>query len=259
MNAAETSGCPSQFALDDQALHGGGSAVTAHVQTCARCQAIMAERAAHLARFHDGSATLWTRIAANGQERRRRRRWRRVFVQLPALVAGLGAVALLIVGARPFHRSAPSSYVAPKGGAPVEIVCRRGETSFVLAPGDEVAPGDSLRFRPLPVWPDARLIHIGSVDGTGRYTPFYPSAAGATSVAIPDRGQPLEGSITLDAAPGPERLFVVLSATPVRETDVRHVAESRAATGATVDRIDGAPVLSRWIVLRKRAGAPTTP
>jgi hypothetical protein len=150
-------------------------------------------------------------------------------------------------------------YLAPKGVTPVEITCRRGGATFRLAPDDDVIPGDRLRFRPLPVWPDAHFIQIGSVDGTGRYTPFYPSAAGAASAALPAPGQVLEGGIEIDAAPGPERLFVVLSAEPLSETAVRHVAEPRAAAATIVEKIDGVPVSTHWIVLGKRAGAAMRP
>ena len=138
------------------------------------------------------------------------------------------------------------------------IVCRRGAATFVLAPGGRGVPGDELRFRPLPVWPDARFIQIGSVDGTGRYTPFYPPAPGGGERRVPARGQALDGSIRLDAAPGPERLFVVLSATPLSEAAVRQAAEARArpvrpSIGSTAyprRRLDRLP---------KRAEAATTP
>jgi hypothetical protein len=120
----------------------------------------------------------------------------------------------------------------------------------VIGSGDEVAPGDRLRFRPLPLWPQARYIQVGSVDGTGGYSPFYPAGDGV-SVALPVRGEPLDGSIRLDDAPGPERLFVVLSATPLSTRDVRQVAEAHAVDGERVARIGGAEVATAWIVLPK--------
>ena len=255
MNETAADECPSSFALDDRELHGGDGPAQApgidrHVAGCGRCQATRAARAADLAAFDKTAPALWTRIAAGGRERRRRRRL--LSIQLPALLAGLGALTLLIAGRGPV-------YVGPKGAAPLEIICRRAGATFALAPDDEVAPGDELRFKPRPVRPDARFINIGSVDGTGRYTSFYPPMPGARSVALPDPGQALDGSIRLDAAPGPERLLVVLSATPLAEDAVRRVAETGAAAGTIVDRIDGTPVTAAWIVLRKRAGAPSRP
>jgi len=250
MNDLQASQCPSHFALDDDALHGGGRALTAHVEGCARCHARLAERAAIAADFKDTiAAPLWTRVAARGAEYRRERR-RNVFVRLPALVAALGALAVLVV-----RVARPDEYVATKGRPElVEVMCRRGGVISTLWPAGHVEPGDELRFRPRPVRADARYIQIGSVDGTGRYTPFYPSAPGAPSVALPANGRALDGAIRIDDAPGPERLFFVLSATPLSETAVRRVAEAGAPQRTIVDRIDGVPVTTDWIALDKRAG-----
>jgi hypothetical protein len=153
----------------------------------------------------------------------------------------------------------PGTYLAPKGSAPIEVICRRGGAVFLLAPGDDVAPGDELRFRPLPTWRDGRFIQVGSVDGTGRYTPFYPASAGAPSVPLPAGGAALEGSIRLDVAPGPERLFVVISDAPLPEAAVATAAEAQASTGTTVDRVQGQAVHSAWIVLPKRAEGARAP
>ncbi|HXT99610.1 MAG TPA: hypothetical protein VN903_01370 [Polyangia bacterium] len=257
MNATQASECPSQFALDDRALHGAGGpagaqTIDSHVEGCARCQAALAARAADRASFDETAPVLWTRIAAR---RRARVRWRSAWLGVPALIAGLGAAVLMIAARGPGPAPSPLPYVGPKGRPPIAIACRRAGTVFGLAPGDEVAPGDELRFTPLPVRPDARFVHVGSVDGTGRYTPFYP-LAGAAGVVLPAPGQPLDGGIRLDAAPGPERLFVVLSAAALSVDAVRAVAEANAGARTTVDRIDGVSVTTAWIVLPKRAGAP---
>jgi hypothetical protein len=264
MNGTPANACPSHFALDDRDVHGADAPeVAQHIEGCRRCATRRAERAAERQIFDAQAAALWTRIAAAGQERRARRgRWAGAGLRLPALVflGGLGALAVLIVGRGSDPRR--STYVAPKGRAPVEIICRRGGAVFALAPGDDVAPGDELRFRPLPVWPDGRFIQIGSVDGTGRYTPFYPAAAGAPSVPLPAAAAALDGSIRLDSAPGPERLFVVISAAPLSETAVAQIAEARVQSGvidAPADRIGDAPVHGAWIVLHKRPGGLSTP
>lgn len=258
MNGSTAPQCPSHFALDDRELHGGGPpGVGDHVQGCRSCQARLAERSLDRTGYQDQAGALWTRIAAEAQQRRRRhRRWRPARLRLAALVVGIGAVALWAAVREPARQA---SYVGPKGRAPLQIICRRGESVFALAPGADVAPGDQLRFRPLPVWPEARFIQIGSVDGTGRYTPFYPSTAGAPSVPLPADGVALDGSIRLDAAPGPERLFVVLSKERVSEATVARTAEAQVASSATVDQLDGVPVSTAWIVLPKRTPPPAAP
>jgi hypothetical protein len=245
-------GCLSELALDDRQIHGRAApAAEAHLEGCASCRARLAERAARVAEFEATlAAPTWTRIQAEVRARRRRAAPRFVL----AALGTFAAAALWLVVAPGRH--GPDAGPTPKGRALAEIACRRGDQAFLLGPGDEVAPGDDLRFRPLPIDPDARYIQVGSVDGTGGYVPFYPPDDGGVSVALPARGQPLDGSIRLDGAPGPERLFIVLSPAPLATRDVARAARAHAATGARVDRIGGAAVVSAWIVLPKRAGAP---
>lgn len=247
-------GCLSEFALDDREIHGGGGpAAEAHIETCPSCRARLDERRACAAEFQATlAAPTWTRIQAEAAARGRR--WSRAF---PLVLLGAAAASLLLLAA-PRRRPAASG-PTPKGSAPVEVICRRGDMTFVVGSGDDVAPGDALRFRPLPIWPEARFVQVGSVDGTGAYAPFYPPSDDGVSVALPPRGAPLDGSIRLDRAPGPERLFVVLSETPLAARDVGRAALTHAAAGDRVDRIGGAAVVSAWIVLPKREGSPAAP
>jgi hypothetical protein len=245
-------GCLSEFALDDHAVHGRADpSVVAHLNSCQACRVRIDRRQAQASEFQATlAAPTWTRVRAEAATRRRAR-------ALPWAAVAAGTAALLlfaVVPRRPPRESDPT----PKGSSLAEIVCRRGERTFVVGSGDEVAPGDRLRFRPLPNWPQARYIQVGSVDGTGRYSPFYP-AGGGVSVALPVRGEPLAGSIRLDDAPGPERLLVVLSETQLSTRDVRQVAEAHAADGERVARIGGAAVATAWIVLPKRGGSSAAP
>jgi hypothetical protein len=245
-------GCLSEFALDDHAVHGHADpSVVAHLSSCQACRVRIDLRQAQVSEFQATlAAPTWTRVRAETATRRRAR-------ALPWVAVAAGTAALLlfvIVPRRPRREADPT----PKGSSLAEIVCRRGERTFVIGAGDEVAPGDRLRFRPRPIWPQARYIQVGSVDGTGRYSPFYP-ADGGVSVALPVRGEPLDGSIRLDDAPGPERLFVVLSATLLSTRDVRQAAEAHAGDGGHVARIGGADVLTAWTVLPKRGGSSAAP
>jgi hypothetical protein len=255
--------CLSELALDDHEIHGGTDPATeAHLQSCAACQARRVARRAAAAEFQATSAApIWTRISARRREElaARRRRWG-LALGLSAL--GAAAASLLLVGSGRNHARSDDlagSDPTPKGNALVQIVCQRGDRTFPVGAGDEVAAGDTLRFLPLPIWSAARYIQVGSVDGTGAYAPFYPSSGEGVSVPLPARGNPLDGSIRLDAAPGPERLFVVLSERPLAARDVRQAAEAHAARGERVDRIAGASVKSGWIALPKRGGAPAAP
>jgi len=247
--------CPSEFALDDFELHGGLPAVAIHLQGCPRCQARRDARAAAMAMF-DGelARATWGRIrTARAAARPRRGRAASLSAFLVAAVAGAAGL-IVFTGRTQHHAVAP--YVATKGQALAEVLCRRGDRTFVIAPHDTVAPGDLLRFRPRPVRPDARFIQIGSVDGTGHYASFYPPAESGPSVALPPAGEPLEGSVRLDDAPGPERLLVVLSPRALPPPLVRSAAEERAATLAPLTQIGGVPVTASWIVLEKAPPSP---
>jgi hypothetical protein len=246
-------GCPSEFAWDDRRIHGGGPEADAHAAGCPSCRLRLAERQARVAEFEASlAAPTWKRIEATVRERRRRsgRRW-----LLAALGAGAAVLLLVVVPRQPPGRGGP----VPKGSALAHVICRRGEQTFLVAPGDEVQPGDALRFRPLPVWPGARYIQIGSVDGTGAYVPFYPAGADGGSVPLPPAGMALDGSIRLDDAPGPERLLIVLSAVPLAVQDVARAALSHAATARRIDEVGGVPVVSAWSVLPKPGGSSPEP
>jgi hypothetical protein len=245
--------CLSDFAIDDHELHGSApAAAVAHLERCGLCQARCAERRARVAEFQDlWSAGTWARIAAS---RARRRRW----VLLSSVsVLGAAAASWLVFAGVPSRKSAGAhragaDLVVPKGTAIAQVVCRRGDETFTLGDGDEVRPGDDLRFRVLGGAARGAYVQVGSVDGSGAYASFYPQGEGDVSVARPPAGQPLPGSIRLDDAPGPERVLVVLSESPLPVTDVRAAAVAHAARAEPIDHVGAAPVTSAWLVFPKR-------
>src|SRR5262249_5724233 len=123
---------------------------------------------------------------------------------------------------------------------------------FALEPGDRVLPGDRLRFIPrLPAGSRARYALVGSVDGAGRFSQFYPAEPAESSVPLPPTGQPLPGSILLDRAEGPERIFAIYSEKPLSIQRVRRSVQAAAHTPNTLALpadVDGEVV---WFVLKK--------
>ena len=243
--------CPSDFSLDDLELHGGTAPpeVAAHVAACARCRARGAARVARKEEFRAEMApAVWRAI----ESRVPARPWWRQRWAMPALAtAALAAVLIVVRSGR-----GPEGYVRGIKGAPsVEIICRRGAETAPLAPGTPLAPGDELRFRPLVSPPGARYVVIGSVDGSGRFAPFYPARADAESVPLPPSGAPLPGGIRIDATPGPERLLALWSAAPVPAAAVAPVAEAAAGRLEGIKEIAGVAVTSAWQLLPKDARA----
>jgi hypothetical protein len=243
--------CPSDFSLDDLEIHGGGASpeLAAHVAGCDRCRTRGAARVARQEEFRaEMSPAVWRAIEGRIPSRPW---WRRRWV-MPALTATVVAAVLLVAHLDP-DAGNRGSYVGTKGAPSVEIICRRGAETASLAPGAAVAPGDELRFRPLASPPDARYLMIGSVDGSGRFAPFYPARADGESVALPPAGAPLPGGIRIDATPGPERLVVLWSAAPVSAAAVAPVAEAAAERLAPILEIAGVAVTSAWQLLPKDA------
>jgi hypothetical protein len=239
--------CPSDFKLDDLDIHGGAvpPEIAAHLASCAHCSARRAARAALRAEFHAEVATDLWRAIQRRQAAVPGRRWR-LWMGMPVLAA---AAATILLIAWPGQK--PGIYTGPKGGPSLEVFCRRADQTFRLEPGQPLVPGDELRFLPQAAPPQARYILIGSVDGGGRYTPFYPSHANDQSVPLPPQGEALPGGIRIDDAPGPERLLVILSLRPISVASAASIAEAQAARLGPIHDIAGEEVTSTWQVLPK--------
>lgn len=242
--------CLSEFALDHLVLSDQSSVseeAVAHVSTCDACRHRHDERRAFVEQFEQQQGPrLWQEIRLRHERRQRRRRM--VVLGLPTFLAAACLVGVLVVRTG----DAPQAhYLGAKGAPSVAIHCRRDGRTFALGPDEAVRSGDELRFVPRPTSPRARYVQIGSIDGTGRYTPFYPADLAASSLPLPAAGEALPGSIRIDGAPGPERLFVVVSAVPLSAADVEPAARERVAALRAADDIAGVEVESQWIVLAK--------
>jgi hypothetical protein len=235
--------CPSDFTLDDLDIHHRAvpSELAEHFAHCPRCTERRARRSLRCDEFRrEMAGQLWPAI-----ERRRGRFWRwRLWLGVPTL-AVTAAVALFFV------RPSPRGYTAAKGPPEVEVICRRNERTFTLTSDHPLAQGDELRFRPRGGPPSARYIVIGSVDGSGRYVPFYPPSTSGFSVPLPAPGEALPGGILIDDVPGPERLLIVLSAQPIPVTGLVPLAEAAAGRLGAIAAVAGQDVVSAWQVLIK--------
>jgi len=224
--------CPSEFVLDEVLTHGASPAVGTHVSECQRCQQRVAGRRADAERFAAFAPEIWHKAESAGTGRRRR--W------LPALVAvpaGLAAALAVVLWARgPAHEGASPAdiYTGVKGGVALGVAARRGGELFMADAAHPARAGDELRFIPSGAAPGA-FIAIVSLDGRRQLTLFYPAGPDADSPPVPPAGEALPGGITLDDAPGPERLFVVLSARPLRGAEVRDAVRAQVERGASAE------------------------
>jgi hypothetical protein len=199
----------SSFDLDALALDAldDATARTArtHLAACAACRGDADDAAALRAQF--ASSALSRQVPARATKRRV---W--VWLAAPMLAA---AAAILIVATRPRH---PDDTLGIKGDATWQVVANRGGDTFAVADGTQLRAGDRIRFVIIPN--GARFVLVASIDGSGTASIYYPYA-GSESAEVSGARVELPGSIVLDAAPGPERLFAVLSDRPVAADTVR--------------------------------------
>lgn len=139
-----------------------------------------------------------------------KRSWWRWLVPATALAAA--ATLALVLLRRGDVPGTPDDDIRVKGDEIALIVHVATDTgSRRLASGDEVVPGDKLRFEVNAA--KAGYIAVVGIDGSGALTVYHPgNGTGPTAFDPHDRLMP--GAIRLDATPGDERFFALYSPTP---------------------------------------------
>lgn len=242
--------CPSAFAWDDHDIHGAPfpEAVALHVDGCARCRSVQEHRRASRRAFAAHVAGPLRRRLASAPVRRR-------WIVPSASVLGLVAAALVLTVQ--LRRPEPGPYSGAKGAVAIEVAGRRDGRVFAFD-GDAVAePGDEVQLT-IRAAAGLRYVLVGSVDGTGRFSAFYPASVQGRSLELPPYGHPLAPPVVLDGAPGPERIVVVLSSAPLAVHAVAQWAQRAAdhpgASASEIAEAAGAAVFVRWVTLPKAAG-----
>jgi hypothetical protein len=175
---------------------------------------------------------------------RRPRRW--MFAGLMA-AGTLAAVGALVVQPSP---RAPATAVRVKGGPQLSWMVLQGDEVRMGSDDRAVSPGDRLQF----TWAgNVSSVVIVGVDGTGAQTVLWPASPDAAPIALDGASGMLEGSISLDDAPGPERFFAVFDAPSVsaatrRVTEAMNHADSASNLQTWVDQTPDVDVL----ILEKR-------
>ncbi|WP_163997448.1 DUF4384 domain-containing protein [Pyxidicoccus caerfyrddinensis] len=221
----------SQWELDALALRALPPEATteaeAHLEACTRCQQARASLQATHRHFEtDVLPRTLPRLRARREGTPPRPRW----VWLLAPAAALG-VALAVL---PHWRSSSPEPLPPeysiKGGPLLRVFARQGERVEEAHEGAVLSPGDALRFVVEPA--GLPYLLVVSLDGSGGVSVYFPYG-GVRSERLSQAAGPVElpGSIVLDAAPGPERVFALFSRVPLERTDVEEVLRALAARG----------------------------
>lgn len=229
--------------------------LAAHLSACASCSArlseIERERAAFLASHPPAQAT--QKLLERQPEAAPLFGGRPWLLGLPAIAA----LALVLI-----HREAPD-VVRFKGSLAVSLWVHpmRGRTFELRAQGSEDAqpeprfePGDELRVRMTA--PSGGIAELWAVDARGEAT--------LLKQAKPKAGAALDWPLRIDERQGPERIFVLFSASPVAESVVRGAV--RAAFGAAgsleaMKTLELGPVEVRsyWLPKAERTTPPSEP
>jgi hypothetical protein len=201
--------------------------IQAHLESCSTCSGDL-EAAAELRKHFT------QHVFPRGLPARRRYRW--WWLAAPALAA-----AVLILALRP-PRELPAD-VAIKGDASWQVFANRNGRIFPVQDGTELAAGDRLRFA--IILDGARYLLVASIDGSGAATIYYPYDGAQSAAAHGERIEPT-GSIELDDASGPERIYAILSDAPIDAAEVKAQLRVVARGGAdAIRRTRSLPVPAR--------------
>jgi hypothetical protein len=213
--------------------------LAAHVLHCARCaetQQTLQRAAAHF-RAEVFARSLPRMLAASGGPVAGWRRWWQTIgarARWAVLAAPVAAGLVLAVGVfgQQGQRSAAlgeEPAVSMKGRPTLHVFARRGDRVFAVQSGETLAPGDAVR---LVVEPGGhRYLLIVSIDGTGKVSVYHPFDGAVSASLGPEPRVELPGSIVLDRAPGPERVFALFSDGPLSAAAVRASLQRMSAAG----------------------------
>ena len=218
---------------------------SAHLHTCDRCAAALAELVSARQELLGGNPRAQSLLAARAilasvAERRRKDWWRLVLPWSLTPVAAAAVVLLVVSRAAlfppppaPSETSGAARHVAgavrAKGGLLVEAFCKRGESVFPVRDGDDFVAGDRLRFAYTKDQPGVLLVF--GVDDTGRLFPYYRDDALTGVSAPPGSEVMLPESVELDDHHGWERVFALWTPASLGEDVIRTAVDEALAAG----------------------------
>lgn len=220
---------PSPFALSAWVLEAlsaeEAARVRGHLAQCERCRGeLEAMQAAH-ARFR---RDVLPRTLPGIREHLS---WRRFWpgALLPTLALTAAALMMITV-----HHSPSPHEPRAKGGVAMQVFLHEPGGARPARDAERATAGDELRF---VVEPDGLpYLLVASVDGTGAASVYFPFDGAQSAPLASAPRQELPGSVVLDEAPGPERIFALFSRHPLDGAAVRRLLLAVGAGGAEAIR-----------------------
>jgi hypothetical protein len=120
----------------------------------------------------------------------------------------LGAIGALAVGAAAvfFLVRDPGEYDGIKGGGRIGFLVKEGDSAKHGVEGEQLKQGDRIQFIVKDDSHKSAMVLVG-VDGKGQVTVYAADAV--DRIKGEEKARPLDVSVVLDDAKGPERFFVV--------------------------------------------------
>jgi hypothetical protein len=189
--------------------------VKAHLEICQKCQEAYRILQADCETFDQ--KVLPKTLSAITTRTSKRFSWWPTGSKLPILAPAMGAAAALLVvmflwilpGDQP---AGLENGVQIKGGASAKIFAQRGDKVFEVNQDVSLRENDRIRFVVNPG--DAKYLLVISLDGREKVSTYFPVSTVQKvkqSGALKPGSNELPGSIELDNAPGPEKIFFIFS------------------------------------------------
>lgn len=213
----------------------------AHLPGCAHCQGVRQGQAAARAALTPAEVAAQSVAIVERLERPALRRaawWR------PQLWAGLvaAAIAAVVIAPRALEQLGGGPQIRTKGasGPSLEMWVNTPEGAQPGSDGMHLGEGDQIQFRYRAS--GRQYVLVVSVDGKGVTTPLYPEVPGESLKVAPDGEHVLEGSVILDDAKGPERIFAFFSDQPLSYAEVVDRLKEALPPGSDLVELDGVEV-----------------
>jgi hypothetical protein len=174
------------------------------------------------------------RVANKASEPRERRAWWKWFAPASALAAAAAAVLVFLRPGDDEPKLIDDIQVKGDDITLVVHVAAEGGSRRVTS-GDEVMPGDRLRFEVNAAKPG--YLAVVGIDGSGQLTVYHPGN-GTGPMSFDPRAGVLPGAIALDATPGEERFFALYSETPFAFDIVLPLVEEGAPLPPAISRAE---------------------
>lgn len=211
---------PSSLTLDAIALGApvvDETRVRDHLAACEVCREELAARRGEAEEF---LGSIFSRSLPRIRERvgARPAVWR--LFPLAAAVPAAAALALWWAALRsgPPPAASPGAPGAPgaigvKGGPSFRVFALHGGSVSAVRDGAVLSPADRIRFAVAPE--GSPYLLIASIDGSGAATIYYPYGGERSAPVEAGALVELPGSIQLDDARGPERVYALFSRAPI--------------------------------------------